>query len=427
MSSSRKQEGFVYVSLLLTAFGVLTGLLNYAFQLLMGGLLSAEDFSAFNAIVAMGLIIGSPFGALQVVATQYVATVAATAGKGAVQQLFRHWSPRLWLAVALGAVVIGAASSPLQEWLQRPDNLSLWLLVAIVATNLLLVGNNTFFQGLQQFVWLGLMPVANVLFRIAGCGLMAGLLGWGLYGALSGVAAAAAVCVAIGTGGIAFTRSDESCQGCALPRFPYRLVPSVIAATFGLTSLTQIDLVLVGRYFEPDVASQYTLAAVLGKAVLYFPTGLVAAVLPAVASSHARQEAGGHQARQAIGATLALAGSAAVACFLLGPWFVRILYGAKYGDAGRLLAFYGPAMVPMGVALVSQSYVVGKGRPLFSWIIAATAVAEIAMLNAWHPSLEAVLATIAMFHTALAVVGGALVMIVANAPADSGDHAEKRS
>lgn len=416
MPPSRIEEGFVYNGLLLTIFGVLNGVLNYAFQLLMGEVLSAEEFLNFNAMIALGLLSGSPFGAVQTVATQYVATLSATSDKGVVSQLFRRLAPRVWLAVFAGALLVAAGGLFVTEWLRFPDALSFWLLIAIVAVNLLLAANTTFLQGLRRFLWLGSLPVTNVLLRMVCCGLLAGSLGWGLHGGLIGFAAGGAICVAIGGAVLASGKRDVPHHAAKLPRFPFKLVPPVIAATFGLASMTQIDLVLVNRFFEPAVASQYALAAVLGKAVLYLPMGLFTAILPTVAASHARHIDGRRQARQAMLATLGLAGSAAVACAVLGPWFVNLLYGEKYGNAGRLLGFYGFAMVPMGVALVSQAYVVAKGRPAFSWIISVFAIAELAMLSVWHPSLEAVIGTIAAFHTGLAVAGATLVMITASVP-----------
>jgi len=77
--------------LLLTALGVTTGLLNYAFQLLMGRLLTADDFLAFNAIVATSLVVGAPLAAVQTVATQYVASVSTAVGLAGARRLFCRW------------------------------------------------------------------------------------------------------------------------------------------------------------------------------------------------------------------------------------------------------------------------------------------------------------------------------------------------
>ena len=77
--------------LLLTALGVAAGLLNYAFQLLMGGLLTADDFLAFNAIVATSLVVGAPLAAVQTVATQYVASVSTAVGIAGARRLFSRW------------------------------------------------------------------------------------------------------------------------------------------------------------------------------------------------------------------------------------------------------------------------------------------------------------------------------------------------
>jgi O-antigen/teichoic acid export membrane protein len=192
--------------------------------------------------------------------------------------------------------------------------------------------------------------------------------------------------------------------------FPVRMIVPVVAGTVGLTTMTQIDLVLVNRFFDPASAGQYTPASIVGKAVLYLPGGLVTAILPIVAARHARSEHSTGHAFQAIVATSLVCGTLALAYWAAGPWFVRLLYGEKYGPAGNLLTVYGPAMFPMAVAMVIQGFLLAKGRTVFCWVAAVLAAVELAVLREWHPSLHAVIGTMAAFNTTLAVVGGMLMV-----------------
>jgi len=169
--------------------------------------------------------------------------------------------------------------------------------------------------------------------------------------------------------------------------------------------MTQIDLVLVNRYFAPTEASQYALAAVLGKVVLYLPAGMAAAILPIVAASHSRDQTGQRTAASAVLITLLLSGCVGLGFFLVGPRLVDLFYGQKYGAAGELLCVYGPAMVPMAAVIVIHNYMVARSRRVYSWLIGTTAVLEIAVLDAWHPSLEMVLGIIAALNSALALSG----------------------
>lgn len=403
--------------LLLTSLGVAAGLLNYAFQLLMGRLLTADDFLAFNAIVATSLVVGAPLAAVQTVATQYVASVSATVGTAGARRLFFRWLTRGWLVVAAALLATAAATPQLMAWLRLPDHACLWMLVAIACGMLLAAVNGTFFHGLQWFSWLGGLPLATTLLKILLCSLFVGTFAGGLHGALAGVVTATALGIAAGSWTIFAKTSPATHSPTPLPPFPYALLPPVIAGTFGLVSMTQIDLVLVNRYFAPAEASQYALAAVLGKVVLYLPAGMAAAILPIVAANHARDQTGHRTAASAVLLTLLLSGCVALGFFLVGPRLVDLLYGQKYGAAGELLRFYGPAMVPMAAVIVIHNYMVARSRRVYSWLIGMVAVLEIAVLDAWHPSLEMVLGIIAALNAALALSGIIFLFVPPTRPA----------
>ena len=97
-------------------------------------------------------------------------------------------------------------------------------------------------------------------------------------------------------------------------------------------------------------------------------------------------------------------------CFFAGPLVVHLLYGQKYGNAGGLLSLYGFAMVTMALAIVIQGFLIARGRSLFCWVAAGLSALEMVVINAWHPSLPAVIATIAFFNTMLVTLGGALMI-----------------
>lgn len=395
---------------LLTALNVATGALGYVFQVVMGRTLDAGDYAAFNAILALVMVACSPMAAMETVAARHVANVAATAGLGAVQSLYRAWTVWVWGICAGVAIALTIAAPRVQSWLRVSDVQSVWLLVGIILATVLSILTGATLRGLQAFGWLGGLGFGGVLAKIVLCLVCVEVLLPGLHGALTGVLASTVIALAGSMWAISRRWAHARAGVAEADDFPFRLIVPVVAATIGLTTMTQIDLVLVNRFFDPAVAGQYTPASILGKAVLYLPGGLVTAILPIVAASHARSERGASHATQALLATVLLCGALAVAYFVAGPWLVRLLYGEKYGPAGNLLAVYGLAMVPMAVAMVIQGFLVAKGRTLFCWVAAVLAAAEFAVLRDWHPSVQAVIGTVAVFNTALAIVGGILMV-----------------
>lgn len=395
---------------MLTALNVVTGGLAYVFQVVMGRALAAEDYAAFNTILAMGMVACSPMTAMETVAARHVANVAAMVGLANVRLLYRMWMAGLWVFCGVVAVSGVIAAPQAREILRLPDLGSVWLLAAIVIATTLSILTNAMLRGLQAFGWLGGLGFGGVVAKIALCLLFVVTLCKGLHGALGGVLASTLFVFAGSTCVISRQWSETSPTTIARIPFPFRLIAPVVASVIGLTTMTQIDLVFVSRFFDASLASQYAPASVLGKAVLYLPAGLVTAILPIVAASHARSERSTRHVVHALSATALLCGAAAMVYFVAGPWLVRLLYGEKYGAAGSLLAVYGLAMVPMALAMVMQGFLVAKGRTLFCWATAVLAVVEMAVLRGWHPSLQAVIGTIAACNTVLAVAGGILMV-----------------
>lgn len=395
---------------LLTATSVLTGVVAYAFQVAMGRMLTPSDFTVFNATLALSAVICSPIGAATAVVSRQVAMIAVKGGGIAVQSLYQRWSQWLWAGSAAVVLIVAVAGLPMQNALRLPDLTILWLLTGMVVVNIVSMLAGTFLHGLQAFGWLALVPIVAVVSKIAICVFLVTVCGWGLHGALGGVVASMVIACCGLLMAIEQMWSDTIPDKPVAVPWAFRLVLPIAVAGIGMTTMTQIDLVLVNRYFEPTVASQYAPAAVLGKAVLYLPAGLVTAILPIVAASDARRERSIGHVAQALAATALLCSGAALFYFITGPRLVSMLYGDKYGQAGSLLAMYGAAMVPMALAMVMQGFLFARGKALYCWAIGIMAIAELVVIHNWHPSLGAVIGTVAAFNSVLAVIGGILMV-----------------
>ena len=190
-----------------------------------------------------------------------------------------------------------------------------------------------------------------------------------------------------------------------VPPFAIHLIPALIAGNIAFVAMTQLDIVLVNHYFEPDASSRYTAVSILGKAVLYLPAGLATAIYPMAVENRAKRRGSRDIVLQSVAATLVLCGGAALVYRMAGERIISLLFGENYVQAGHLLAMYGLAMVPMGVAIVAKHFLIAISRTLFAWMFVAAAAVEVAVIHGWHPSLEAVIAVIAVCNALLAVAG----------------------
>jgi O-antigen/teichoic acid export membrane protein len=258
---------------------------------------------------------------------------------------------------------------------------------------------------MQRFGWLGGLGVGAAFIKSVLCLLFVTTCGWGLHGALGGVLATRVCVGAAGAWAIVEGASANGGSNQEIPPFASHLIPALIAGNIAFVAMTQLDIVLVNHYFEPDTSSRYTAVSILGKAVLYLPAGLATAIYPMAVENRAKRRGSRDIVLQSVAATLVLCGGAALVYRMAGERVISVLFGENYVQAGHLLAMYGLAMVPMGVAIVAKHFLIAVSRTLFAWVFVAAAAVEVAVIHVWHPSLEAVIAVIAVCNALLAVIG----------------------
>ena len=157
--------------------------------------------------------------------------------------------------------------------------------------------------------------------------------------------------------------------------------------------------------FSPEDAGVYAAASVLGKAILYLPSGLVLALFPLVAENHAMKKSSAAMLKEVVFFTGLICGLAAITYYVLGEWIIDILFGAKYVGAGELLRWYGVAIFPMALVMVAEHFLIAKGRVLFAWLFLLMAPIQWLVISYWHTDLLNVIAVMGACGSALVIVG----------------------
>lgn len=412
---SASRAGVLRVGAVLTVLNIAAGMLGYAFQVGMGRVLLPGDFSNFNAILAAIALCSAPLNAVGMVLVRQVAILRSSGSVTQVRGLYRWVNG--WLGVAtcglIAAVPFTGQILDFQGRLTRLDDVAIFVALAAFSTLMLL--NNAFLQGLRRFWTLGGLGVLVVVIKIAICYAFVVALDWSLRGALAGVLVATLVTAAFGTAVVIRSSRDAGASPAARVTFPIASVLPVAAATIGLTSLSQVDLILVNRCFEPALAGDYSIAAILGRSVLYLPAGVALALFPMVAEDHAADRCSSRMVRQSLMAVFGLCFVAATVSAIVAPWLVSSIYGDRFPTAAGLLAAYGFAVMPLGPAMVAEHFLIAKNRTNVAWVLVAVAVTEIVTLVTWHPSTSAVIAVMAAFNVATATI--CCLMALAQPPA----------
>ena len=396
---STPREGFVFIphlvaglfkgrlaraSLWLLMANLATGVLGYAYQIVMGRMLPPSDYGLLSAMVALGVILPVPLGAAMLILTRKFAEYRARGEGGRISHLWiltRRWIIRSSIGVAFLYLLLAPF---IRDFLNVP---ALWPVYLMGAWMLVLIfagGHTALLQGMQSFNWLSGGTLLSALVKIV-ISIVLVAAGYGIYGALLGLLLASLAMW------LSFSSASRDYR-LAPPlkgdhRFTMRDTWPIVAATAAFTLMTQLDIVLVRHYFDSHEAGIYAAASTLGKAVMYLPGSIAIALFPMVAENDARSEGSAHLLMQAVLLVGTLSGCGTL-LFLFFPGFlIQLFYGEAYASSAEVLRYFGFAMLPMALVFVAEHFLIAKGRILFVYLFILVAPAQVLAVSIFHAAL----------------------------------------
>jgi O-antigen/teichoic acid export membrane protein len=393
---------FVRHGLIVFGSSMLVNAFSYVFHLSMSRKLGVTDYGTLYSLFATLTLLGVPTSVLTMIVVRYAAEFRAVGDLGKLAALSR------WIVVRTAAIAVAVTAG---GWFAAPG-LARYLNVAqvdavgwtsvVVALGIILPGIRGVLQGVEDFGRLAISSVLEGLLKAAlGIGFV--YAGLGVVGAIAGYALATAI-------GVLYTGVAVRAHTSAAPE-PLRLdvrrlvltSSGVAFATLGLSVFGSADLLLVKHFFPPREAGLYSVVSLVGKVLLFVIGFIPTLVLP---KATARATAGRSPLTVLAQAGVAIAGICG--CGLAVLWFapelvVRVMAGAAFAAAAPLVFEYGVAMTILGATTAVVVYRVGIHRFEFVPFLLSIAVAEIAAINFYHPSLLAVVRVLIAAHAAALV------------------------
>lgn len=379
-----------------------TGIFGYAYQIIMGRMLTPADYGLLSALVALGVILPVPLGAGIMILTRKFAEYSAHGDGGRITDLWNV--SRRWINYggAIFLLLFLMLAAEISDYLGVPSKGLLWLLGAWVLVYFFIVPDSALLQGMQAFGWYGGgTAVATAVKIVASIGLV--WAGYGIYGALWALLVAGVVMWGLFSYGARAFRLVPPAPG--RHRFLLRDTLPIVAATAAFTIMTQLDVVLVRHYFGPHEAGVYAAAAALGKAVMYLPGAIAIALFPMVAENDAKSVGSAPLLIQAVLLVGVLSGSGALIFVFFPDFLIHLLYGRAYEGAVEVLRYFGFAMLPMALVMVAEHFLIAKGRVLFVYLFAIIAPLQIVAVYFFHETLFDIVKVLIACGTLLMVLG----------------------
>jgi len=374
----------LYASSLLVASGLVAGVLGYVFQITMAQLLKNNEFSLFSTFNALQFILGSPLAALVMLLARRTALLRVDHKSQEILALYNFWQKCIVCCFVFFAFFIFFLTPNLKIWLRCSNTLDIWLFYLGLGFSCLILTNIGIIQGLQRYTWLSALSIVVVFFKLIFCCILISTMQLGVTGALIGILISTSLTWLVGFYLLTRTLSPNKRKNEEIRvTFSWNDFLPVIIANVGFILCTQMDVPIVNYFFESKTSGSFSAAAILGKAILFLPTGIATALFPMVAAEGDSEGPGNRLLWQSILFTAALTLSTATLYYFYAEQICELLFGNKYPLAGSYLQPYGFMMIPFTLLFVFKNYFIAKGSSLFPCLLGLTSCLALLLMVVW--------------------------------------------
>lgn len=397
----------IRVGLLMTTASVLNGALGYVFQVLMGRMLSPQDFALFAAIMSVAVVMTSPISAVFTVVSRNITQMFVADLGGFIKETykkFREFCLGGSIILVIVAVLFGHEIGSL---IKNADSIQVVLLTTVVGATSMGMLNNAYLQGGQKYAWLACSGFATVVLKI----LLSAMLVWigfGVNGALTGAIGSTLIINIFVMLLIQSSYSNEMLTDSVKVTkkiYNFNRLPPVLMANISITVMTQLDVLLVNNFFYSEEAGKYAAAATLGKAILYLPGGVVLALFPMVAEAQAKGAKVLNYMLSATGMTIGMCAVGILFYWVAGKNVIEILFGERYAGTEVILKYYSLAMLPMALLIVAEYFLIALGKVVYAWLSLIFAPLQIILIYLIHRTVFDVIAIVGLCSLCLLLSG----------------------
>ena len=401
-------------SVLIFFFVMLGNFFNYLFQIAMSRNLSVSNYGTLNALLSLLVITSIPSGALTAFSAKNISNNLAAGDISEAIKFIKYTILKTFLYDCLFLAIFIICIPFLMNFM-KIDSYFYYIITGLAIFLIfpfsLLLGS---LQGSRMYLSLGLFSALSsiIKFILAIALVYAGLK---VAGALFSVAVsplfiiiAAAVVLFLylkhrqGRVGEKYKVKDKT-EGNVLKtgRFYFLSLFSVLLI---YTFFTNIDLITVKHFFPAYKTGIYSVADILGKIILYFPSAIVLVMFPEVSHAHATNNKTRHILLKTIIITFIMCLLLEIFYILFPDKIISLLMGAKYISSAPLLTLYGLSMFPFAFINIFINYFMAVNNSKILIPMFLFSLLEILLFYLIHYSLTEIILTVMITGWAVMLV-----------------------
>jgi O-antigen/teichoic acid export membrane protein len=362
---------------------------NYLFNLVLGRWLGPAAFADLSLIVTLLLMVRFITAAFQLTSAKFAAAHSVDEEWSRLAALRRWLGKQAWLWGGLMALII-AGGAPF--WQQFFHTQSAWPFVILgIGLPIYLVQgvDRGLLQGQTHFKRLAASYQAEMWVRLlAAVALVA--IGLAVNGAVLAITLSF-----IATWFVARKVGDWTSKPGNLEKNGQKMVMAfagpVVLVYLGQILISNSDIILVKRFFEPELAGQYAAVALIGRIVFFATWSVVTALFPIVARKHQKGEPHRHLLGLSLGIVSVISIAIIAFTVIVPEWIIDTLFGEAYVVMAPLLWIYALATGLYALANVVVNYRLSAGNTKGTWFALGAGLAQVTGIVLFHESLQQVI------------------------------------
>ncbi|MFA6383715.1 MAG: oligosaccharide flippase family protein [Parcubacteria group bacterium] len=315
--------------------------LNYVFHLVIGRMVSVEEYGKIESLNSLIYIILIPTATLTMIVTKYGAGFKAQDDRAGNRAFGRYLEKKLfWYGLPVFAffLLITPYVGNFLKIEERWPLIMLWILMFI---SFFAAVNSGILNGWQKFKNISVMNVLGAAVKLVFCVILLKI-GFALSGVigsfvLGGIASYIASVVALRF--IFSAKVDKLVKPAMQESLKAFIVPFFIG-NLAVNILGNADMILAKHILDPTQAGQYGALTIVSKIIL-FATGVIATVLFSISSENHHKKIDSFAIfKNASCIMLAISLGAVIFYFLFPGFILKMLFGNKYVDIAGFLGWF---------------------------------------------------------------------------------------
>lgn len=352
-------------SMIVFVLFMVANVINYAFQVVMGRILSVEEYSVVNALLSLFNILTVPSAVLSLEISKICASLHSVENTGVAYRIISRKFIKLSAVLMLLELVLGLLVGIFLSNMWKIDN-SLFVGVAIAAVSAQTIAvSRGMMQGYEMFGKYGVQNIIQCLGKLA---LAMALIQMGLevWGVIIALIVSNIITTIYGIqvlDGIKKRHYDKNY--CEIKTEIEKVFLKSMAMYLCVIILANGDLLITRAVLDETSAGLYASATNLARISMYVATAVATTMFPLVA----KQKARGMKTYGILIKALVYGGGVAIACIVallvLGEPLILFFFGQKYVEAFPFISVSGCYIIPVTLLTIITNYMIAAGGEKF--------------------------------------------------------------